>query len=86
MSETRYCVYCRRHRDVEGGKWLMEPSFKTKRWQCFGCKTTRSKPRAMLQKLADQERAARQAAASARGKEAYQQRMKGTRDEGSDSQ
>lgn len=64
MNRTRYCAYCRRHQDDVGFKLIPHVESGTRRSMCASCQEIRRKPRTELQRLAEQERAARKGASS----------------------
>lgn len=63
MSKERFCPYGRHFVPDEGFKIVYHPASNTQRGMCPACQAKRKLPRAALQELADQERAARSAKA-----------------------
>lgn len=72
---TVYCAYCMCHRDPTGGKRIFDRSG-GHRFQCKPCRDMRAQPQAALQKLAEADRAARRASASAAMKQTLDRKRK----------
>ena len=75
MAE-KFCSYCSRHRDAEGGTYVTDPRHKTKRWRCASCSATRLLPRTELEHRAKQDREHRSRLASQIAREALERKRK----------
>lgn len=72
----KFCAYCRRHKDDEGGVYVTDPRHQTKRWRCSSCSRTRTLPRQVLEQRAQQDRELRSQEASRASREALERKRK----------
>ncbi len=73
---SRFCPYCRQHREDIGFKPIFHLASKSKRMQCGFCQDMRKKPRETLVELAKKEGEARRKRISEATKRGIEQRRK----------
>lgn len=73
---TRFCPYCRNHKNDEGFKPIFHFATRSKRLQCPSCQEMRKRPRTELEQLAELEGKARRNAISIATKRGIEERRK----------
>lgn len=77
MKKQRFCPYGQHFVDDEGFRFVLHAKSQTKRGMCPSCQAKRKLPRAVIDRMTEEEREGRRASSSAASKLAKDKRKEG---------